>query len=179
MDCRRFKRLHSAFLDDTLSGVQMAHMREHAGSCGPCADHDRRVRRALMLVRSAPAVVPSDGFSARLADRLARERALPPSVVAGTRWRRSLGASAAVVLLGLGGAMAVVATQPAEPVGVMAMAPIIVRPPVIPAEPVATPAMFATVSSGLPVYPAVLLARRASEHFAARHASEVTFQASR
>jgi hypothetical protein len=87
--------------------------------------------------------------------------------------------SAAVILLAIGaGITAQSAFHPAH-ASVLALAPVVVRPPAIPAEPVAAPAMFATVSSNLPVYPAVLLARRATEHFAAAHARTVTFQASR
>jgi hypothetical protein len=61
----------------------------------------------------------------------------------------------------------------------IALAPIVVRPPALPAEPMAAPAMFATVNSSLPVYPAVLLAQRATEQFAATHARTVSFQAAR
>jgi hypothetical protein len=137
------------------------------------------MRRVLMLVRNAPPVVPSADFSMRLAARLATERALPPTARAEGRWRRRVTASAIALGLTVVGGITILASPSAAPATVLSMAPIVVRPPTIPAEPVAAPAMFATVSSSLPVYPAVLLAQRATEHFAAVHARAVTFQAGR
>lgn len=180
MDCRQFRRAHSSFLDDTLSGVETIAMQAHVSECPVCAQLDYRLRRALMLARSAPPVAPSAEFASRLAARIASERALaPPSVEARpTRRRRAVAASASMLLVAIAATATFQAAARPEPVEVMSLAPVVVRPPAIPAEPVATPAMFATVTSGLPVYPAVLLARRATEHFAATHARAVSFQAS-
>jgi hypothetical protein len=181
MDCRQFRRAHTSFLDDTLSGVETITMRAHLSDCLACADLDFRLRRALMLARSAPSVSPSAGFSARLAARIASERALapPPALAKRSSRARTAAASASVLFLAVAASATIQAAARPAPAPLLSLAPVVVRPPAIPAEPVAAPAMFATVTSSLPVYPAVLLARRATEHFAATHARAVTFQASR
>jgi len=178
MYCRQFRALHAAYLDDTLSGDQTDAMRAHERECAPCADEDSRVRRSLMLVRNLTPIEVSADFGARLAARLALE----PRPVAGPlpvrRWSSpspwlwaGLGVAAAVVLM--------VALRPAPPAPVIAHAAVIVMPPAVPAEPIAAPAVFGTVGSSLPVYPAVLMAQRATAHFAATHAQTVSFQAVR
>lgn len=178
MDCRQFLRAHTAFLDDTLSGEDTARARAHLLECSVCAAHDLRLRRAMMLARSAPAIVPSEGFTERLAARLATERATPQSVFAESRWRlRATKAAAVAVLVAVGGWVIAVSAPGDRPAVAFALSPIVVRPPAVPVEPVAAPAMFATVTSGFPVFPAVLLAKRASEQFAATHARTVSFQA--
>ena len=180
MDCRQFLRAHTAFLDDTLSGEDTARARGHLLECPACAAHDFRVRRAMMLARSAPAIMPSEGFSDRLAARIAAERATPPSVFTEPRWRRrATKAAALAVFVAVGGWVATVSAPDDESEAAFALSPIVVRPPAVPVEPVAAPAMFATVTSGFPVFPAVLLAKRASEQFAATHARTVSFQATR
>jgi anti-sigma factor RsiW len=178
MDCRQFLRAHTAFLDDTLSGEDTARARDHVLECPACAAHDLRLRRAMMLARSASAIVPSEGFSERLAARIAAERAMPPSVFSQPRWRRrATTAAAVVVLVAVGGWVAAMSAPRNQREAAFALSPIVVRPPAVPVEPVAAPAMFATVTSGFPVFPAVLLAKRASEQFAATHARTVSFQA--
>lgn len=79
MDCRRFRDLHLAYLDDTLSGDDMAQMQCHLLVCDACAAHDTRIRRSMLLVRNlrqidAP-MTPSAGFQQRLGERLAACRA--------------------------------------------------------------------------------------------------------
>jgi hypothetical protein len=179
MDCRQFRRDHSSFLDDTLSGVETVAMRGHLGGCPVCSRLDFRLRRALMLVRSSPSVEPSADFTARLAARLATERTLTPPVATRRRPWRAVAASVTAVVLVVIGSATIDASAHTARSEVLSLAPVVVRPPAIPAEPVAAPAMFATVTSSLPVYPAVLLAQRATEQFAAIHARTVTFQASR
>jgi hypothetical protein len=181
MDCRRFHKLHPAYLDDTLSGVSMDEMRRHLTECEECAGHDSRLRRALVLVRSTAPIVPSTAFRERLATRLAAERTRPSHRVGDTQIRRVvLVGSATAALLALSVWLTSAPAWRAQAGNTaLAMAPIVVRPPALPAEPMAAPAMFATVSSSLPVYPAVLLAQRATEQFAVTHARTVSFQAAR
>lgn len=176
MDCRQFRKQHGLFVDDTLSGVATQLMRDHLVACASCAQLDARLRRALMLARSAPRLEPSPGFQRRLAARLAAERFArfaPEPAPRWSRWR----AAAAVAVLGAGLGVTSVAVSPAEHDVPLVLAPVVVTPPMLPAEPVAASSMFATVSSSLPVYPAVLLAQRATEQFAAAHARTVSFQA--
>ncbi len=180
MDCRHFRKKHALFIDDTLSGVEMWSMRDHLTVCESCTRLDTQLRRALMVARSARVLEPSPGFRRKLAARLAVERMARPSVMGAPATRRWAGLAVAAGLaltvgLGLVGGLGIL--QPTPPTPSLVMAPVVVTPPTLPTEPVAAPAMFATVSSSLPVYPAMLLAQRATEQFAATHARTVSFQA--
>jgi hypothetical protein len=178
MDCRQFRKLHAQFLDDTLSGVATWTMRDHLTVCAPCARLDAQLRRALMLARSAPLLEVSPEFERKLSARIAAERLAGRSRHAQSRWSvRAPIAIAAMLVAAVGLGFVAVAGSHSRPGALMAMAPIVVTPPTLPTEPVAAPAMFATVSSSLPVYPAMLLAQRATAQFAATHARTVSFQA--
>lgn len=178
MDCRRFRAQHAQFADDTLPGVEMDAMRAHRVACAACSRHDTQLRRALLVARNGRTVELSPEFRRKLAARLAAER------IAGSRFftpsplAPRLIAAAALLLIAAGGGMTALMERRATPAPELAMAPVVVVPPALPAEPVAAPAMFATISSSLPVYPAVLLAQRAAEQFAATHERTVSFQAS-
>mgnify|MGYP001300015589 CR=1 FL=1 len=154
-------------------------MRDHLAACESCAGFDAQMRRALMVARSSPTFALSPGFRRRLEVRLAVERLAHPAVartpVLG--WRATAIAAAAVVMIATGLGLAGRAALRPQPAVLLVLAPIVVTPPALPTEPVAAPAMFATVSSSLPVYPAMLLAQRATEQFAAAHARTVSFQA--
>jgi hypothetical protein len=108
------------------------------------------------------------------AERIAGSRLFAPSPWA----PKLIAVAAAVLLIAVGGGVTALMERQATPAPQLTMAPIVVVPPALPAEPVAAPAMFATISSSLPVYPAVLLAQRAAEQFAATHERTVSFQAS-
>src|SRR5690349_25123647 len=71
MDCREFRAKHVAFVDDTLSLVDMEAMQRHLRVCSRCARRDTAVRRSLLLVRNLPEIVPSSDFMSRLNSRLA------------------------------------------------------------------------------------------------------------
>lgn len=71
MDCKHFRKLHLAYLDDTLPGTQMAAAQRHVLQCDGCAAHDTLVRRSLMIARSMPAIEPSAAFQRKLRERLA------------------------------------------------------------------------------------------------------------
>jgi hypothetical protein len=179
MDCRRFRKHHLAYLDDTLSGDSMAEAQQHILACDPCAAHDTLVRRSLMIARSMPGIEPSSEFQRKLRVRLAecrdeaalfsthgsQPRSFPetrPSMLAPLRTRRAIVAVAAGAVLGtlvwrglaLGGApvvamQAVVATQPA---------------PAQP-QPVFSPALISVMSSGNPVWPAAMMIEEAPTQF--------------
>ena len=179
MDCRQFQKQHALFIDDTLSGVETWSMRDHLTVCESCARQDAQLRRALMIARNSPTVELSAGFRRKLHVRLATERLAHP--VGGqarpiVRGASALVAVAAVVLMVGIGLTSRFSLRPQSAMPVV-LAPIVVMPPALPTEPVAAPAMFATVSSSLPVYPAMLMAQRATEQFAAEHVRRVSFQA--
>ena len=75
MNCREFRRKHDAYIDDTLSGVDIEGMNRHLRLCQQCAALDTRIRRSLLIARNLPTIQPSAAFSERLQMRLAQERA--------------------------------------------------------------------------------------------------------
>jgi anti-sigma factor RsiW len=178
MYCRRFRALHANYLDDTLSGEQMDAMRAHRAQCAGCSTHDARMRRALMLARNATPIEVSADFGQRLAARLAAEVPLAP--VATRPWWGGPAIGLSVATVGLAATLLVIVSNTTRgPAPVVAHAAVVVMPPAVPAEPLAAPAMFGTVGSSLPVYPAMLMAQRATEYFAATHVQTVSFQATR
>jgi hypothetical protein len=188
MDCRTFRKHHLAYLDDTLPGEQIAAAERHVFECAGCAAHDTAVRRSLMLARNLPPIEISADFAARLAARLDQVRdgryevptdGLPLDDWAPTRAemlraalsdtlgsRRRLAAVAAGLLaLSYAGGQAIVrAGAPRDVV----LPPVIATAPAKPAAPVftplASPALVTSASTGIPVWPAALLADQAPAH---------------
>src|SRR5215217_6063674 len=76
MNCREFRRKHDAYVDDTLSGVDIEAMGRHLRFCVQCGALDTRIRRSLLLAHNLPTIEPSAAFAERLQMRLAHERAL-------------------------------------------------------------------------------------------------------
>ena len=74
MDCQNFRRLHSEFIDRTLSEVLVAAVYLHLQACGSCARRDATLRRGLFLSRNLREVRPSADFSRKLEQRLDVER---------------------------------------------------------------------------------------------------------
>ena len=75
MDCREFRKLHFAYLDDTLPGDTMSVAQRHVMACDSCAAHDSMVRRSLMLVRNMSVIEPSAAFRQKMQARLDATRA--------------------------------------------------------------------------------------------------------
>jgi hypothetical protein len=180
MDCGRFRDNHAAFIDNALDDVTLSAMRSHRAECADCADHDATIRRALLLFRNLPTIEPSAEFGRRLNARLrATERSLSWSH-AGTRgpswtsfaWAASGLLAAGYIIVANFGRVADMRHQE------LALAPVVVTAPVPSAtidsapvgpmriSPMASPAIVASVSMGMPVWPAALLAAQAPMHFA-------------
>ena len=171
MDCKAFARLHSGFLDDTLPGVQRAAMREHLSSCTRCANKDAEVRRALLVLKNLPPVQVSEGFQDRLRARLAEETAAPPArqrrVDAGlVKW-----AAAAALLIAVVGVRNWSAgsseESPSRLPAVVASVPAMVEGSIDESA----PAYMASMSTGIPMWPALMLAEEGPLRFAATEAS--------
>ncbi len=183
MDCGSFRDNHAAFIDNALDEVELTAMRAHRAECADCAQHDATVRRALLLFRNMPMIEPSPDFGRRLNARLRQtERSLAWSH-AGARgpswttfaWAASGVLAAGYILVATFGGPIRVAARGTE----LALAPVVVTAhvpqarvdsaPVGPlrASPMASPAIVASVSMGMPVWPAALLAAQAPMHFAA------------
>ncbi|MFL5497663.1 MAG: anti-sigma factor family protein [Gemmatimonadaceae bacterium] len=166
MDCREFCDQHLAFVDDTLAGIELVRMQRHIGECESCAKHDAKIRRALLVFRNLPPIEPSPDFSERLEARLkechvdhleATQRSLRLGAVAATL--------ASAVMLGyIGTTLYHHSDAPSD----------IVMPPVVASIPeselmpitTSTPAIVASVSAGLTIWPAALFAEQVPVRFA-------------
>ncbi|HEX7123021.1 MAG TPA: zf-HC2 domain-containing protein [Gemmatimonadaceae bacterium] len=171
MDCRTFRRNHQAFIDDTLPGVEMAEMQQHLEVCARCAHQDANVRRALMLLRNLPPIAPSSGFADRLRARLSHEARRVQQREAAPRGP-SIGAFArtAASVVTLGAVFALILRAEASEQTPHPRLPAVVASPAItidiPSESIATPAFVTSMSTGMPVWPALLLADEGSLRFA-------------
>jgi len=163
MDCREFLDNHALYIDLRCSAIEERAFQAHAAECPKCAHHDAMVRRSLLLFKSLPTIEPSPGFRARLDARL---KSVQPEVAA-PRFRPSLsafGAMAAGIVL-----VAVVAASEMRRAGgeVIRMAPVVATLPEPEPSQVLTPALVATVPTGMSVWPAIMAASQASVHFVA------------
>jgi hypothetical protein len=174
MNCREFRRKHDAYVDDTLSGVELDAMARHRSLCTSCARRDTRVRRALLVAHNLPIIQPSAHFNERLQLRLTHERALlaaarlPYGAIADSRWRPfSAGAYAAMAagILAAAGFAATVAGIGGEPQAIR-LAPVVATLPEPEPSTLATPAMVASMPTGMTVWPALYVAQQAPWHLA-------------
>jgi Putative zinc-finger len=173
MNCREFRRKHDAYVDDTLSGVDIEGMNRHLRLCEPCAALDTRIRRSLLIARNLPTIQPSAAFGERLQMRLAQERALMANrqqggepilgMMTGRRNAFSSGtfvALAAGIAVAAGVSVSVMLTTDEED-RVIRLAPVVATLPEPEPSPIATPAMVASMPAGMPIWPAVFVAQRA------------------
>ena len=173
MNCREFRRKHDAYIDDTLSGVDLEGMARHRHLCDACARLDTRVRRALLLAHNLPTIEPSSRFGERLQLRLAQERssiatARAAGAVVDGRWRPlSAGAFAAMTagILAAAGLAATITSMESEQDAIR-LAPVVATLPEPEPSTLATPAMVAAMPIGMTVWPAVYVAQQAPWHFA-------------
>jgi hypothetical protein len=173
MNCREFRRKHDAYIDDTLSGVQLDAMARHREICERCAQLDTRVRRALLVAHNLPSIQPSAGFGERLQVRLMHERALkaagmtPNGARAGGWQPFSVGAYTAIAagILAAAGLAAAVNVAGREPQAIR-LAPVVASLPEQEPSTLATPALVAAMPAGMGVWPAVFVAQQAPWHFA-------------
>lgn len=168
MDCRAFRENHVMFVDDVLPSVEMAAMQQHLAICPRCSRHDTSIRRSLLLVRNLPAIEPSPEFMARLNARLDRvSGSSGVDLVAPRLYLPSLSAYAALAAGILAVAyMAVETTHYYAPVSGVHMAPIAATAADFSPMPMANRAFVASVPTGIPVWPAVLMVGESPMHFA-------------
>jgi anti-sigma factor RsiW len=167
MDCREFREKHVGFVDDVLPAVEMEVMHRHLQSCPRCARHDIAVRRGLLLVRNIPRIEPSPDFMARLNDRIAKlklagdESEVPPP------YRLTTGAFAALAAgLTLFAYVALEAMNRFAEPQTLTLPPVVATAPARPAPSFTSTAYMAGISTGMPVWPAVLMADEAPRHLA-------------
>jgi len=153
MNCRKFRDKHALFVDEMCSELDAFEMRSHMRFCPDCDRHDTVVRRGIMLVRSLPSIRPSPEFNVRLSARLRAE--LPGT--AASRWVRtsqyaSLAAAAAVLTFGVAKVLAPRRDD------IYRMAPVVASRPLRAPSPFGTPALVATVPTGMSIWPAIMMA---------------------
>lgn len=180
LDCRNFRKHHLSYLDDTLSGDEMATAQQHILTCTTCAAHDTMVRRSLVIARNIPTIEPSSEFQARLHEKLAQcrqerlaqqdsddilggARRTPSSLRLSNSWwsPRMLTAIAASAAIGT---LVWQGLAPTE-APVVAMQPVIATPPAIPDLPYISPAMLQAMATGNPVFPAALAIEESPNQF--------------
>jgi len=178
MNCREFRRKHDAYVDDTLSGIDIEAMGRHLRLCARCAALDTRIRRSLLLAHNLPSIKPSAAFAERLQLRLAHERALKSAregddagTMMGLMTRHwSPLSTGTYVALAAGIAMAAGLTMSVTLAGdrdrPIRLAPVVASEPEPEPSPFATPAMVASMPAGMPIWPAVYVAQRAPWHLA-------------
>jgi hypothetical protein len=176
MYCREFRKKHLAFIDDTLPGVDIATMQEHLVACPVCARLDSDIRRALLLVRNLPSVDVSPNFTARLTDRIGRERRRPPFAVMGMHGP-GMGMftvlAAILVIVGIASTAVMDRLRDASTIPEL---PAVVAMPPVQFDSTTAPAMVATMSTGMLAWPALWLAERAPMHFARAGVRPVSYQ---
>ena len=168
MDCREFRNKHVAFVDDLLPAVEMEALQRHLAVCTRCSRQDTAVRRSLLLVRNLPPIQPSPEFMARLNDRLSRlDPAVRDDVV---RFQLRLPSVGAVAALAAG--LMVVAYMAIETSNYFAPPPgtqsasAIATLPSDPGSSMGDAAFVASVPTGMPEWPAVLMLGQAPMRFA-------------
>jgi len=167
MDCRAFRENHVMFVDDVLPSAEMAEMHQHLATCVRCSRHDTSIRRSLLLVRNLPPIEPSPDFMARLNQRLDQLGPAPRADVM-RRPQYSTGAFAAVAAGLIAVAyMAVETTQYFAPTPNARIAPVLASVPALdPTPAIAISAFVASIPTGIPVWPAMMMAGQAPLHFA-------------
>ena len=186
MDCKRFRKQHLAYLDDTMPGDEMAAAQHHVMVCDGCAAHDTLVRRSLMVARSMPVLEPSAAFQARLRARLAecrddcydgrmamaaRSALLHAPRSAASRNRRMAVAVAASAMLGAFVWQGWRASAPE-----LSMQPVIASQPASP-MPVSyiAPELMQAMATGNPVWPAAMVIEDAPAPFVRSDFTLATF----
>lgn len=174
MNCRAFRSKHDAYVDDTLSGVELDAMARHRNLCEPCARLDTRVRRALLVAHNLPVIQPSARFTERLQRRLAQERQLIALARVSRAAREehwwgplSVGAYAAMAAGMLAAAgLATALTNGTGERDTIRLAPVVAYLPETEPSALATPAMVASMPIGMTVWPALYVAQQAPWQFA-------------
>jgi hypothetical protein len=167
MDCREFREKHVGFVDDTLPVVEMEVMYRHVQSCFRCARHDVAVRRGLMLVHSLPRIEPSADFMLRLSDRIAQLESAARDGPVASDYRLTTGAFAALAAgVTLFAYLALEATNRFASPQMMTLPPVVATAPA-PSRPTMTStAYMAAISTGMPIWPAVMMVDEAPRRLA-------------
>ncbi|HKG94699.1 MAG TPA: hypothetical protein VKA84_22490 [Gemmatimonadaceae bacterium] len=168
MNCRRFRNDHAAFLDGLLEEQALVAMECHVVECDACARHDTAVRRSLLVMRNLPPIQPSADFSARLYARLGEARRSGSYVAAQRRQQARVPGFAvfAAVFAGVAavGLFAFVEMDEGSEQQALTLAPVVATEPAPIPAPMTSPAIVASVSTGMPLWPAALMVQQVPMH---------------
>ncbi|HEY2374753.1 MAG TPA: hypothetical protein VGH98_02155 [Gemmatimonadaceae bacterium] len=158
IDCREFREKHVGYVDDTLPAVVMEAMHRHARSCYRCSRHDTAVRRGLLLVHNLPQIEPSADFMGKLADRIAALDAAGDDVELPSPYRLTTGAFAALAAgLTLFGYIALETANHFGTPQALLLPPVVATTLAQPAPTPTSSAYMAGISTGMPIWPAVMM----------------------
>lgn len=124
------------------------------------------VRRSLMLVKSLPTIEPSPDFQARLEARLrtiSPAAPVPPMRSVSTSF---IALAAGIVFVAFLAAESRRGSSKTESTPIR-LAPVVASIPEFETSPVASPALVATVPTGMSVWPAIMAASQTPIHFVA------------
>jgi anti-sigma factor RsiW len=167
MDCREFRNNHVAFVDDLLPAVKMDAMERHLEKCPRCSRRDSSIRRSLFLVRNLRPIEPSPDFMARLNARLEDMGPASRVDVVSRPYLPSVGAFAAFAAgVAAVAYMTIETTRYFSPTRDLPLASVAASSPDVGNASMANAAFVASVPTGIPVWPAVLMIGQAPMHFA-------------
>lgn len=156
-------------------------LREHLNGCARCARHDADVRRALLLLKNVPPISVSAGFQDRLRERISRESAAgtpPPRTAPRVPLKWVATAAAVVAVAGVAswtGASGSSENAPHRLPAVIASVP----PVSMDASDDSAPAYLASMSTGVPMWPALMLAEEGPLRFAATELQNAAWDGSK
>jgi anti-sigma factor RsiW len=167
MDCREFCEQHLAFVDDTLAGIELVRMQRHIAECESCAKQDAKIRRALLLFRNLPSIEPSADFTSRLEARIRASQQEDSFAATQQNFKRGAIAATFASALMLGYIASTLYKTENAPRDIV-MPPVVATAPEPELAPIttSTPAIVASVSAGLSIWPAALFAEQAPVRFA-------------
>ena len=167
MDCRAFRENHVGFVDDVLPAIDMEAMHRHVQSCGRCARHDLAVRRGLLIVRNLPPIEPSADFMSKLSERIAELQSTGAIAEPEGAYRLTSGAFAALAAgLTLFAYATLEAMNRFGAPQTLTLPPVVATAPASPTPSLSAPAYMAAISTGMPLWPAVLMADEAPRQMA-------------
>jgi hypothetical protein len=162
MRCSEFRERHLPFVDGTMSDADVVAMQLHLSECGECARRDTALRRGLLVFRNLTPVEPSPDFATRLHARLrALGRPQPRAELFRAPGMGAFVAAASVVAFGFVAASALHWTEVRRD---LMLDPVVATSPALP-PPVVDYPFVAASSTGIPMWPAAVLAEQATELF--------------
>jgi hypothetical protein len=167
MDCREFREKHVGFVDDILPAIEMEEMNRHLQTCLRCSRHDTAVRRGLLIVRNLPRIEPSPDFMARLNERLEELQRVAVRTEMASPYRLTTGSFATLAAgLALIGYVALEAMSRFASPTALTLPPVVATAPETRTSPLTNPAYIAGISTGMPIWPAVMMVEQAPRHLA-------------